>query len=777
MAKDLANLVVTLELQSAKYQQGFDQATKRLEKFHKDTGESLKGIAELFAGYLSAEAILEFAKKTIEASSQLAEFSKSAGVSVEALSALQFAAKAGGVGTDELNTSLKKLNVAISDTAGGASSKAAVAFGLLGINVKNANGSLKDANQVFNEVADKFAKTEDGANKVAIAVALFGKAGQAMIPTLDKGSAGLKELADQAAAAGAVIDGPTAEAAKAFTEKLNVLKATLVDGLGATIEKKLLPVLNDLASQFLDTAHDGENLKVFAEQVTSGFRLLISGGLAVKQVFSELGDAIGGALAAVGAALKGNFAEAGRILDDQHARTVKSEAEFVKNLAGIWQTDGSKYVAAVDDTVGKTKKSLGSLAGALAAQAAMKELEAFVGTLQDEFVKLDQGKVAATNYALSHGKLADALKLTGAAGKQLALDAISVATKIETQAITKQLEGLESQLKALSGDAAGAALDNFSKSVEQLERQLKDVGGATQANGQAIIDALKQATVYQQTFNTLQTQAARINADAAEKSQAVADAQANGALTTLQAEKQLQAIRADTIAQLQGIKNGEDSIAAAANNPALTQGAKAFGASLDHLKSQTDTLTTQIRGDLQNAFENDFLALETGAASFGQTFHKLAIDIQNDLLKIANKNLAESIFGGSGAGSSIPGMLAGLFGGGGGGAGAGIASTGAAAVGADTGALASSIPAFADGGILPANKIGLVGENGPELITGAAGGTNVIPNGQGLGSHLTVHNSFVIQSQNGQISRQSQQQVAAAAARSLGQANARNNRG
>lgn len=775
MAKDLAALVVSLELQSAKYLAGMDQATARLNKFHKDTGEGLKGIADLFAGALSADAILEFAKTTIEASSNLSDFSKASGIAVEQLSALQFAARAGGVETDALNTSLKKLNVAISDASGNPASKAAIAFELLGINVRNANGSLKDANTVFNEVADKFASTQDGANKVALAVALFGKAGEALIPTLDKGSSGLKELADQAKAAGAIIDGPTADAAKAFTEKVELLKATLVDGLGAQVEKKLLPILNELGDEFLDTAHDGENVKVLADQVATGFKLLISGALSVKQEFSELGDAIGGALAAVGAALHGNFAEAGRILDDQHAHAAASEAQFIKDMAKIWADGGDDILAPIIVTAKKIKDTLGSLSGAIAAQAALKEIQAFVDGLQGEVLKLDQGKVAATSYALAHGKLADALKLTGAAGQKLAADAVAAATKIETTEINKQLEGLQSQLKALSGDTAGAALDSFSKSVEQLQRQLKDVGGETQTAGQAIIDQLKQATVYQQTFNTLQTQAARINAEAAQASQAVTDAQTNGVITSIEAEKQLQAIRADTIAQLQGIKNGEDSIAAAANNPTLTQGAKAFEASLDHLKSQTDTLTTQIRSDLETAFANDFLDLETGAASFGQTFHKLALDIQKDLLQIANKNLAESIFGGSGAGSSIPGLLAGLFGGGVGG-GASIASTGAAAAGTDTSALASTIPAFADGGILPSGKLGLVGDAGPELVVGAAGGSKVIPNGDLGGSSLTVHNNFVIQSQNGQISRQSQTQVAAAAARSLAQANMRNNR-
>lgn len=779
MAKDLADLVVSLELQTAKYQAGFDSATKRLERFHKETSEGLKGIADLFAGALSAEAIFEFAKTTLEASASLAEFSKSAGISVEAISALQFAAKVGGVSAEELNTSLKKLNVSISDAAGNTSGKAALAFQLLGINVKNSNGSLKDANQVFNEVADKFASTADGANKVALAVALFGKAGQAMIPTLDKGSAGLKQLADDAAAAGAIIDGPTAEAAKAFTEKLNLLKTTLVDGLGAQVEKNLLPVLNALAEQFIGTTKNADGMRVMVDEVTAGFKLLITGGVLVKEIFGQIGDAIGGAVAAIGAVLEGNFTEAGKILDDQSEHAKKSAEDAAEQLTKVWESKAPAFNAAVDDTVGKAKKSLGSLSGLIAFDAAKKELQAFVDGLQGEIIKLDLGKVAATNYALSHGKLAEAMKKTGEAGKALAAEAVAAATKVETIEINKQIESLQSQLKALSGDTAGAALDNFAKSVEQLERHLKDVGGDVQANGQAVIDNLKQATVYQQAFNTLQVNAARINQDAALAEAAVNNKLQAGQITSLEAERELQKIREETISQLQGIKNGEDSIAAAANQPALTQGAKAFGGQIDALKAKTDQLTNSVRTGLESAFANNFADLITGAKSFGDAIHGLLKDVEKQFADLIAKNFAQQLFGAAGGGSAggplggLSGLLSGLLSGGGGGV-SGIASTGAAATGTDLNALTDSLPVFGDGGTLGAGKLGIVGDRGPEVIMGAAGGTAITPN-DALGGSTHVTNNFTIQAPGGEISRASQMQTAAAVARSIAMANRRNN--
>lgn len=755
MSADLAKLIVSLELQSASYMKGFDQATARLNKFSKDSHDQLKSVADIFAGVLSADAILEFSKSTLEASANLADFSKSAGISVEALSALQFAAKAGGVSTEELNTSLKKLNVSISDAAGNASGKAGLAFQLLGVNVKNANGSLKDANQVFNEIADKFAATADGANKVSLAVALFGKAGETLIPTLDKGSAGLKELADAAAAAGAIIDGPTAEAAKAFTEKMELLKVTLVDGLGAQVEKSLLPTLNALADEFLANTKNSTELRDITDEVTAGFKLLISVGVGVKDTFETAGRAIGASFASVRTLLTGgSIKDVISSYDDVIGELVNGAKKTVSDVAKVW-TDGSKDILApIEVTAQKIKETLGSLSGAEAAVAALKELEAFANQLGQEAQKLEAGKIAATNYALEHGRLAEALKLTGEKGQEAADKIRGFARDIDLEKTTKSVKELAAQLAAIGGDTAGGALEHFDASTKDLQETLKKLGGDAQASGQAVIDNLRQATVYQQAFNVLQTNAARINQDAAIAEAKVNAAEAAGQITSLEAERQLQAIRLQTISQLQGIKNGEDSVAAAANQPALTQGAKQFGASIDALKAKTDELTTSVRNGLESAFANNFSDLITGAKSFGDAITGLLKDVEKQFADLIAKQFAQQLFGaatgGSGGGAlgGIAPFLSGLFGGG----------------------------AHADGGVIPSGQIGLVGERGPELVMGAAGGTNVIPNGQtGGGPTMHVVQHFTIQAPGGQISRPAQQQTAAAAARGLASAARRNN--
>jgi hypothetical protein len=84
---------------------------------------------------------------------------------------------------------------------------------------------------------------------------------------------------------------------------------------------------------------------------------------------------------------------------------------------------------------------------------------------------------------------------------------------------------------------------------------------------------------------------------------------------------------------------------------------------------------------------------------------------------------------------------------------------------------AQRIPGYATGGYIPPGSWGMTGENGPEHIFGGRTGVTVMPNS---GKAVSVTNNFMIQAPNGSVSRATQQQIAASAARGIAAANARN---
>lgn len=205
----------------------------------------LLGPAAILAGGAFAGALI---KSVADTADELGKLSQKTGVAVEDLSRLQYAAGLSGLSTDQLGGALSKLsrNMAEAATGGG---EAAGAFDAMGISVKNADGTLKSQLDVLKEVADKFASYEDGAEKSALAMRIFGRAGADLIPLLNGGAQGLKNMADESDRLGNTLNDKTAKAAEQFNDNLTRLE-TAIGGVGRSIVSDLLPWLTQLTEEF-----------------------------------------------------------------------------------------------------------------------------------------------------------------------------------------------------------------------------------------------------------------------------------------------------------------------------------------------------------------------------------------------------------------------------------------------------------------------------------------------------------------------------------------------
>jgi hypothetical protein len=135
------------------------------------------------------EKLFELVNKSVE----LDRAAQSAGMTTTALQELRFAADRSGVGVDTLRMSIGRLAVAMVGAKDGSGQQAEL-FKKMGINVVDANGKLKDTDEILMEIADSFHQMENGAEKIQLAKALFGKGGDALIPMLNKGREGLNDL-------------------------------------------------------------------------------------------------------------------------------------------------------------------------------------------------------------------------------------------------------------------------------------------------------------------------------------------------------------------------------------------------------------------------------------------------------------------------------------------------------------------------------------------------------------------------------------------------------
>jgi hypothetical protein len=254
----LGDLVVRLSAETAQFTQALDKATYQTQKNFQTMQNSAKGLAGALGAYLSVDAFAGFIKGQINAMDALNDMSERTGVAVEELSKLSYAAKLSDVTIEQLQGGLTKLNKGIAETANG-TGEAQKAFSAMGISVKNADGSLKSSAQVLNDVADRFVTYQDGANKSALAIQLFGKSGAELIPLLNQGSEGLKNMGDELQRLGGVVTADAAKNAGLFNDNMDKLGVT-INALGKSFANTILPYMIRFSQELLTARANGLGL-------------------------------------------------------------------------------------------------------------------------------------------------------------------------------------------------------------------------------------------------------------------------------------------------------------------------------------------------------------------------------------------------------------------------------------------------------------------------------------------------------------------------------------
>jgi hypothetical protein len=221
------------------------------------------------------------AKNAIDAADNMNDLSQKTGVSVESLSKFQQAANASGTSIEGVGAAMIKLNRNLATGNAGATE----ALTSLGISATDASGKLKSTDAIMLEVANKFAKMPDGANKTAAAMALFGKAGADMIPLLNGGSKAVTDLS-------ATMTGAFAKGADSLNDKLAALQGKLL-ALGVNIGTALMPALNVIADLVMGLAN------AFAA-MPGPLQAIVGGAVALAAAFVVLAPAISAVISIAG---------------------------------------------------------------------------------------------------------------------------------------------------------------------------------------------------------------------------------------------------------------------------------------------------------------------------------------------------------------------------------------------------------------------------------------------------------------------------------------------
>ncbi|WP_436043462.1 hypothetical protein [Pseudoxanthomonas sp. LjRoot143] len=215
-------------------------------------------------GYSIAQAWNGF-NGAIDAADKVDELSARLGISTETLSGYRYAAQLTGTSLDSLGGAIGKLSKSMA-AALDPTSKQAKLFKTLGVDVTDALGQLRRAEDVLPELMTRFKTLNNETLETAVAMEIFGKSGGELLEFLNLGSDGLDRMSDKARTLGGIIDGETAAAAAKFRDETDNMTLAM-EGLYLGLAEQLLPTMTQATQSFTAFVSDGEKVAEVGQQI------------------------------------------------------------------------------------------------------------------------------------------------------------------------------------------------------------------------------------------------------------------------------------------------------------------------------------------------------------------------------------------------------------------------------------------------------------------------------------------------------------------------------
>lgn len=509
---------VEIFAKDGKFQQAMTRVQNRLKATAaamRSTGAGLMGI-----GTAIAAPILGAAQAFANLGSELADMSARTGVATEALSVLKFAAEQTGADMGSVETAVKKMQKAIF-SAGQGSKEAADALAMVGLSAADLAGLSPD--EQMGKIADGLMAIEDPGTRAAVAMAIFGKSGTAILPMLEGGSAGMSRFAAEAKRLGLVMDADTAAKADALGDAIDKMKAAMMMAF-IQIGSAVAPILTSVAEKLATVAaavgtfiRENQSLVVTALKVATGFAAFGAAVFGIGAVLGTASQAIGifksvlTALPAlftpIGLAATTAFAAvaAGVVIARQLSPAFKAETDAIwqaitrLDFATAWQIMNLNFAIALTQMAQKASSILATIRGTFASAGSFigdkltEGLDRFMGlfgadviTLQNAWQRLAIYFRAAFDWKFAATGMKAAIKEADAAAKRARERAPTADARAADRANGRQTAADKRQA-GMDADAEGwdRTIEELRKDLERAHDKLKDTPKDTAAPAQA----------------------------------------------------------------------------------------------------------------------------------------------------------------------------------------------------------------------------------------------------------------------------------------------------
>lgn len=346
-----------------------DKLKKTVGSLASAIGKGLKN-AFVAVGAAAASAVTAMAAAAVSASDYADEIlttSDVTGIATDKLQAYSYAAELVDVSVDTLTGAMKK-NIKSMSSASKGTGQTADAYKKLGIQVTDANGELRDSEEVFWEAIDALGQIENETERDATAMELFGKSAQELNPLIKAGSDKMAELTEEAKQMGAVMSGEQLEALGQFNDSLQRLKS------GASAAK------NALGTVLLP------QLKLFADDGVELLGQVSRGLLDANGDFEKMGDVLSEAIG-----------KATTMLMDDLPKLLDVGVDIVLAIVDSLVKSVPDLVLGATSMIKKVLESLGTIIGPIIESlpqildAVLKELPSIIDDLAAQLPVLIKG--------------------------------------------------------------------------------------------------------------------------------------------------------------------------------------------------------------------------------------------------------------------------------------------------------------------------------------------------------------------------------------------------
>ena len=229
------------------------------------------------------------AYKAAQSADDLNTLAKQTGFTTAELQKMQYAADRIDVPMETITSAAAKMTKQLANNE--------EKFADLGVETRNADGSFRDVNEIFNATVEALSQIPNETERDTAAMEIFGKSANELAGIIDDGGASLRALGEEAENLGVIIPQDQLDAANQLNDEIDKLKAEGMGAfaaLGTEVVEMVLPYIPKVAESI-------EQVIMFIKTLDPEVLKLAVGVIAVTAALSPMLTALSGVASGIGA--------------------------------------------------------------------------------------------------------------------------------------------------------------------------------------------------------------------------------------------------------------------------------------------------------------------------------------------------------------------------------------------------------------------------------------------------------------------------------------------